>query len=88
MSSSALDEMGYRGYGVYPGKNPASKKPSRARHIVSICQLLQKPWPIITAPHERAMKASQLALPTLRSTMLLGSSNRKYVGKNMTSAMV
>lgn len=34
----------------YPGKNPASKKPSRARHIVSICQLFTKPWPIITAP--------------------------------------
>lgn len=71
-----------------PGKKPASKAPSNTRHMVSEIQLLTKPCPIMTAPHDKAMKESQLALPTFLRTRLDGSSSRKYVGKNITKTIV
>lgn len=76
------------GRGPYiPGKNPASKTPTRIRTPTMTVQSFAKAPPRMTVPHAKERKESQLAAPNFRMTKLEGISNMKYGMKNMSSAI-
>src|SRR4051812_29499539 len=64
------------------GKKPASAMPRMVRAAASCGTLCTNPVRTATAPQLNRIRAIQRRAPTLRMSMLLGTSNRKYPIEN------
>jgi len=71
---------------IVSGLGGTSKIPRRARHNARACHVGTKPIPMVTAPQQTMMKASQLAAPSCRMTRFEGSSKRKYLAINQCAS--
>lgn len=72
---------------MQPGKKPASKKPMRTRQTTRPAKELVQPMPIVMIPHTPMTELKNTEGRIFFSRILLGTSNKMYVMKNVNNAL-